>query len=84
MVLLGPIFCTTRKTRGYYLSGVLVMCNKIQGEMLMTDYALNKRKRDLLLRSPDSPGQVRSVRKIRILREKVRSLRASAKQQKNR
>jgi hypothetical protein len=53
--------------------------------MLMTGYAFNnKEKRTLVLRDPESPGQVRSVRKIRILREKVRTLRASAQQQKNR
>jgi hypothetical protein len=44
--------------------------------MLMTGYAFNKKRRILVLRSPESPGQVRSVRKIRILREKVRTLRA--------
>jgi hypothetical protein len=37
------------------------MCNRLKGEMLMTDYALNKEKRNLVLRSPVSPGQVRSV-----------------------
>jgi hypothetical protein len=53
--------------------------------MLMTGYAFNKkRKRILVLRSPESPVQVRTVRKIRILREKVRTLRASEQQQKNR
>jgi hypothetical protein len=49
--------------------------------MLMTGYAFNKkRKRILVLRDLESPSQVRSVRKIRILREKVRTLRASAQQ----
>jgi hypothetical protein len=49
--------------------------------MLMTGYAFNKKeKRILVLRGPESLGQVRSVRKIRILREKVRTLRASAQQ----
>jgi hypothetical protein len=53
--------------------------------MLMTGYAFNKkRKRILVLRSPESPVQVRTVRKIRILQEKVRTLWASAQQQKNR
>jgi hypothetical protein len=53
--------------------------------MLMTGYAFNKKRKEfLVLRSPESPGQVRSVRKIRILWEKVRTLRASAQQQKNR
>jgi hypothetical protein len=38
--------------------------------MLMTGYAFNKKgKRILALRGPESPGQVRSVRKIWILRE---------------
>jgi hypothetical protein len=53
--------------------------------MLTTGYAFNnKEKRTLVLRSPESPGQVRSVRKIQILRDKVQTLRASAQQQKNR
>jgi hypothetical protein len=53
--------------------------------MLMTGYAFNKkRKRILVLRDPESPGQVRSVREILILWEKVRTLRASAQHQKNR
>jgi hypothetical protein len=58
---------------------------QIKSEMLMTGYAFTKKeKRILVLRGPESPGQVQSVRKIRILREKVRTLRASAQQQKNR
>jgi hypothetical protein len=41
----------------------------IKSEMLMTGYAFNKKeKRILVLRGPESPGQVRSVREIRILR----------------
>jgi hypothetical protein len=53
--------------------------------MLMTGYAFNQEgKRILELRGLESPGQVRSVRKIRILREKVRTLRASPQQKKNR
>jgi hypothetical protein len=39
------MFCTTREAREYYNSGVLVMCNRLKGEMLMTDYALNKREK---------------------------------------
>jgi hypothetical protein len=54
---------------------------QIRSEMLMTGYSFNKKRtRILVLRSPESPGQVWSVRKIRILREKVRTLRASAQQ----
>jgi hypothetical protein len=56
---------------------------QIKGEMLMTGYTFNKkRKRILVLRSPESPGQIRSVREIWILREKVRTLRTSAQQRK--
>jgi hypothetical protein len=50
---------------------------QIKSEMLMTGYAFNKKRRILVLRSSESPGQ---VRKIRILRENVRTLRASAQQ----
>jgi hypothetical protein len=46
MVLLGPKFCTTRETREYYNSGVLVTCNRSKGEMLMTGYAFNKQKKN--------------------------------------
>jgi hypothetical protein len=46
MVLLGPIFCTTREPREYYNSGVLVTCNRSKGEMLMTGYAFNKREKN--------------------------------------
>jgi hypothetical protein len=46
MVLLGPKFCTTRQTREYYSSGVLVTCNRSKGEMLMTGYAFNKKKKN--------------------------------------
>jgi hypothetical protein len=57
----------------------------MKSEMLMTGYAFNKKRKTILvLRGPESSGQVRSVRKIRILWEKVRTLQASAQQQKNR
>jgi hypothetical protein len=46
MVLLGPKFCTTRETREYYNSGVLVKCNRSKSEMLMTGYAFNKREKN--------------------------------------
>jgi hypothetical protein len=63
MVLLGPIFCTTREPREYYNSGVLVTCNRSKGEMLMTGYAFNKREKNSGAEKsgvsglvPDSPG----------------------------
>jgi hypothetical protein len=70
MVLLGLKFCTTRETREYYKSGVLVTCNRSKGEMLMTDYAFNKKKKNSgaersgvsgpgpeCPENPDSPGK---------------------------
>jgi hypothetical protein len=50
---------------------------------LLNGRLLDERLR-LAVQVSESPGQVRSVRKIQILWEKVRTLRASAQQQKNR
>jgi hypothetical protein len=45
--------------------------------MLMKDYALNKdEKRNLVLESPDCPGQIRNVRETPNLLENSRTLRA--------
>jgi hypothetical protein len=76
MVLLGPNFAQREKHESITLVGCLT-CATGNSEMHMIVHALNKdAKRNLMLKSLECLSQTRILRKIWILREKVRTLRA--------